>query len=76
MCVQVQPGAGDRDRTGTVFLLRDFKSRASANSATPAGFVPLAAAGWAERAPNQFLYYNIPGGKFQYKSHTLHGNQF
>ena len=29
-------GAGDRDRTGTGFLPRDFKSRASANSATPA----------------------------------------
>ena len=29
-------GAGDRGRTGTGFLPRDFKSRASANSATPA----------------------------------------
>lgn len=29
-------GAGDRDRTGTGLLPRDFKSRASANSATPA----------------------------------------
>ena len=29
-------GAGDRDRTGTGFLPRDFKSLASANSATPA----------------------------------------
>ena len=29
-------GAGDRDRTGTVLLPRDFKSLASANSATPA----------------------------------------
>ena len=31
-------GAGDRDRTGTGSLPRDFKSRASANSATPALF--------------------------------------
>jgi hypothetical protein len=30
-------GAGDRDRTGTQFPARDFKSLASANSATPAG---------------------------------------
>ena len=29
-------GAGDRARTGTGKLPRDFKSRASANSATPA----------------------------------------
>ena len=29
-------GAGDRGRTGTGLLPRDFKSRASANSATPA----------------------------------------
>ena len=29
-------GAGDRDRTGTGFLPWDFKSQASANSATPA----------------------------------------
>ena len=29
-------GAGDRDRTGTGLLPRDFKSRASASSATPA----------------------------------------
>ena len=29
-------GAGDRDRTGTGSLPQDFKSRASANSATPA----------------------------------------
>ena len=29
-------GAGDRDRTGTRLLSRDFKSWASANSATPA----------------------------------------
>ena len=29
-------GAGDRDRTGTPFPARDFKSRASASSATPA----------------------------------------
>ena len=29
-------GAGDRDRTGTGSLPRDFKSRASASSATPA----------------------------------------
>ncbi len=29
-------GAGDRNRTGTVSLPRDFKSRASACSATPA----------------------------------------
>ena len=29
-------GAGDRDRTGTGSLPRNFKSRASANSATPA----------------------------------------
>jgi hypothetical protein len=32
-------GAGDRGRTGTGLLPRDFKSRASANSATPAWFV-------------------------------------
>ena len=33
-------GAGDRDRTGTGLLPRDFKSRASANSATPTcGFI-------------------------------------
>ena len=31
-------GAGDRGRTGTGLLPRDFKSRASANSATPALF--------------------------------------
>ena len=31
-------GAGDRDRTGTGSLPRDFKSRASANSATPANW--------------------------------------
>ena len=30
-------GAGNRDRTGTRLPSRDFKSRASANSATPAG---------------------------------------
>ncbi len=29
-------GAGDRGRTGTMLPSRDFKSRASANSATPA----------------------------------------
>lgn len=29
-------GAGDRARTGTVLLLRDFKSLVSANSTTPA----------------------------------------
>ena len=29
-------GAGDRDRTGTRLLSSDFKSEASANSATPA----------------------------------------
>ena len=29
-------GAGDRGRTGTDFTPRDFKSLASANSATPA----------------------------------------
>ena len=29
-------GAGDRGRTGTILLSRDFKSRASAYSATPA----------------------------------------
>ncbi len=29
-------GAGNRDRTGTRLPSRDFKSRASANSATPA----------------------------------------
>ena len=29
-------GAGDRARTGTSLTSRDFKSRASANSATPA----------------------------------------
>ena len=35
-------GAGDRDRTGTGSLPRDFKSRASANSATPAsGVAPV-----------------------------------
>ena len=28
--------AGDRNRTDTIFLSRDFKSRASASSATPA----------------------------------------
>ena len=28
--------AGGRGRTGTILLPRDFKSRASANSATPA----------------------------------------
>ena len=32
----VQPGAADRDRTGTVLPPRDFKSLASANSATAA----------------------------------------
>ena len=31
-------GAGDRGRTGTGSLPRDFKSRASANSATPADY--------------------------------------
>ena len=36
-CVQTQSGgAGDRDRTGTMLPSRDFKSRASACSATPA----------------------------------------
>lgn len=30
-------GAGDRARTGTLFPTLDFKSKASANSATPAG---------------------------------------
>ena len=30
--------AGDRGRTGTMLPPRDFKSRASANSATPASF--------------------------------------
>ena len=34
-------GAGDRGRTGTGFLPRDFKSRASANSATPACHLEL-----------------------------------
>ena len=35
-------GAGDRDRTRTGSLPRDFKSRASANSATPAsGVAPV-----------------------------------
>ena len=33
---QNEVGAGDRGRTGTGLLPRDFKSRASANSATPA----------------------------------------
>ena len=37
-CVQTQSGAGDRTRTGTVLLPRDFKSRASASSATPARY--------------------------------------
>ena len=36
MNVQAQPGAADRDRTGTVLPPRDFKSLASANSATAA----------------------------------------
>ena len=37
MCIRDSDiGAGDRGRTGTGFLPRDFKSRASANSATPA----------------------------------------
>ena len=35
-CSTPRYGAGDRDRTGTGSLPRDFKSRASANSATPA----------------------------------------
>ena len=35
-CSTPRYGAGDRGRTGTGSLPRDFKSRASANSATPA----------------------------------------
>ena len=33
---EIEDGAGDRGRTGTGECPRDFKSRASANSATPA----------------------------------------
>ena len=41
-CSTPRYGAGDRGRTGTGFLPRDFKSRASANSATPAsGVAPV-----------------------------------
>ena len=40
-CSTPRYGAGDRGRTGTGFLPRDFKSRASANSATPAWRAPV-----------------------------------
>ena len=36
--MKLENGAGSRDRTGTGFLPRDFKSRASASSAIPANF--------------------------------------
>ncbi len=40
-CSTPRYGAGDRGRTGTGLLPRDFKSRASANSATPAWRAPV-----------------------------------
>ena len=39
--------AGDRNRTGTVFLQQDFKSCASASSATPA--FPICTASYVQR---------------------------
>ena len=35
----LRSGAGDRDRTGTLLPAPDFKSEASANSATPANCI-------------------------------------
>ncbi len=45
--------AGDRNRTGTVFPQQDFKSCASASSATPAKLAPIKInAKWMEKDSN------------------------
>ena len=47
-------GAGDRARTGTSFTSRDFKSRASANSATPANQLLYTTTNTARRQAKTF----------------------
>jgi hypothetical protein len=57
-------GAGDRARTGTGLLPRDFKSRASANSATPAWFDRKSGKDAARRQamPVAFAFFGSKGG--------------
>ena len=47
-------GAGDRARTGTSLTSRDFKSRASANSATPANQLLYTTTNTARRQAKTF----------------------
>ena len=48
-------GAGDRDRTGTRFTARDFKSLVSACSTTPASYSIIAQFYPAVKKPLQFV---------------------
>ena len=55
-------GAADRDRTGTVFPPRDFKSLASANSATAADGNCLYDSGKNSRCQDKSPFNPFPGG--------------
>ena len=58
--------AGDRNRTGTVFLQQDFKSCASASSATPA--FPICIASYVQR-PSLTSYLKMSSYR------TIHNGQ-
>ncbi len=78
-------GAGDRDRTGTLFTARDFKSLVSAYSTTPAAltdnsiFFPCrqgASRGKPGMDPENYIWsrFNVKGTRHSFKNQSSSGS--